>query len=63
MNLTIHVLGLELLSVELTTDAASDAESVEGAELAGGTLVSERVSAEAGDTFMGFANGREGDGE
>lgn len=58
MRLTVRFLGLDLLDVELSTDAAAE---LDGAELAGGTLGTERIEAGPTDRYMGFTNGREVD--
>lgn len=60
MRLTVRVLGLDLLDVEIYTAI----EETEGAELAGGTLGSDRIEAGSGGLYMGFTNGLEcGEGE
>lgn len=61
MRLTVRVLGLELVDVELSTEAVEDEEDL-ARDLSGGSLGSERIDADAGDRFMGFTNGREDDG-
>lgn len=58
MRLMIALLGWELdLSI-----GPAEAED-DGAALSGGTLTSEAHRPEGGDRYMGFTNGREGDGE
>jgi len=57
VRLSIRFLGLELLAIEASTDEAE----VEGVELAGGTLGTERIEVSGVDRFMGFTNGREVD--
>jgi hypothetical protein len=53
------MLGLELLHVEASTE--DEPEAVDGEELAGGSLCSERIDAGTTDRYMGFTNGREAD--
>ena len=57
MRFSVRVFGLELLTIEASTE---DAEEPDGAELAGGTLGTERIEVDmSSDRFMGFTNGRE----
>jgi hypothetical protein len=58
MRLVIRFLGLDLLDVDLTTDAA---EEDTARDLSGGNLGSECIEGD-GDLYLGFTNGREGDG-
>jgi hypothetical protein len=58
MRLVIRFLGLDLLDVDLTTDAA---EEDTARDLSGGNLGSECIEG-GGDLYLGFTNGREGDG-
>lgn len=57
MRLTVRLLGLDLLDVELSTDAADEDDC--SRDLSGGTLASDRIEAGVTDLFMGFTNGRE----
>jgi hypothetical protein len=56
VRFAVRFLGLELLTIEASTD-----EAAEGEELAGGTLGTERIEVGQVDRFMGFTNGRECD--
>lgn len=63
MRLTIRAFGLDLLDVELSTDATSpapdddDEEPDYSRDLSGGTIGYDRIEA-GGDRYMGFTNGR-----
>lgn len=62
MRLTIRALGLDLLDVELTTDAPADVEYAEhdpATVLSGGTLGAYPVDAGPTDRYMGFTSGLE----
>jgi hypothetical protein len=64
MRLVIRILGLDLLDVDLTTDAAEEAEDDDpGLALSGGLLVSEHIDAGTTDRYMGFTGGWDGDGD
>ena len=52
MRLTIRLLGLDLLDVEISTDA--EADETEGVELAGGTLCSDHIEARADRSVHGI---------
>lgn len=54
MRLSVRLLGLDLLDVELTTDATDD-----GCSLDGGTLGYDRIEPGECDRYLGFTNGRE----
>lgn len=55
VDLTIRILGLELLSVSITTDTEDDTAR----DLSGGTLGTDRIDPGKTDRWMGFTNGRE----
>lgn len=54
MRLAITFLGLDLFSVEVSTDAADDDCS---RDLSGGTLATDRIDGSTTDCFMGFTAG------
>lgn len=58
MRLTIRLLGLDLLDVELRTDAPESEDDC-SRDLSGGTLATDRIDAGPTDRYMGFTNGRE----
>jgi hypothetical protein len=60
MRLVVRFLGLDLLDVDLTTDAA---EEDTARDLSGGLLACERIEAGTTDRYLGFTGGWEGDGE
>lgn len=60
MRLVIRFLGLDLLDVDLTTDAV---EEDTARDLSGGNLGSECIEGATTDRYMGFTGGWEGDGE
>lgn len=62
MRLVIRLLGLELLDVDLTTDAPAEDEDV-ARDLSGGLLACEHIEAGTTDRYMGFTGGWEGEGE
>ena len=56
MRLTIRILGLELLDIDLSTDARDDEDKAR--DLSGGSLSSDAHEVADTDHFMGFTNGR-----
>lgn len=58
MRLAIRFLGLDLLDIELSTDAPADEEDL-ARDLSGGDLGSMSIEAGSPDRYMGFTNGRE----
>jgi hypothetical protein len=61
VRLTVRLLGLELLTIEASTDDAAEADEDTERDLSGGTLGTERIEAGPTDRYMGFTNGREVD--
>lgn len=63
MRLHVRVFGLDLLDVELTTDAPveSDEDDDCSRDLSGGNLGAYPIDAGPTDRYMGFTNGREDD--
>lgn len=57
MHLTIRVLGLEMLHVDLSTEA--DDGDDKARDLSGGSLGSDAHEVGETDHFMGFTNGRD----
>jgi hypothetical protein len=55
VRLAITFLGLDLLTVDLSTDADEDTAR----DLSGGTLGYDRIEVGSTDRYMGFTNGRE----
>lgn len=56
-TLLVRFLGLELLHIELSTDAAEGIDTAR--DLSGGTTGIERIDAGPTDRYLGFTNGRE----
>ncbi len=60
MRLAVTILGLDLLSVEVSTDSPSPEPDDDLArDLSGGTLTSDRLDVGSTDRYLGFTNGRE----
>ena len=60
MRLAIRFLGLDLLSIEASTDEPGEpGEDDTARDLSGGELGSYRVEVGPTDRYMGFTNGRE----
>lgn len=61
MRLTVRLLGLDLLDMELTTDApgCDEDDGDYSRDLSGGTLGSDRIEAGPTDRYMGFTSGLE----
>lgn len=59
MRLAITFLGLDLFTLDVTTDAPTAADGDPGWALNGGTLATDRIDAGPTDCFMGFTAGME----
>lgn len=59
MRVAVTFLELDLLSIDVTTDAPTAADGDSGWALNGGTLASDRIDAGPTDCFMGFTAGME----
>lgn len=58
MRVAVTILGLDLLSIEVSTDAATATDD-SGWALNGETLATDRIDGSTTDCFMGFTAGME----